>query len=177
MTVLCFIPRKPNSQCTKILLRDTIWKCDYSLRCNEKFLKLLTLGEIVHVYIHTCILMHLRLDFYSLFKTIENMFIFSLQKQTLSRDKETVKRTDTMFINLILKLRIYRQRKASLQSKNFKTSLQLKTKWGSRDGFKGQRPLTLVHTSMYLVSELKKNFLISQEYRFLKVFFSTKTLA
>lgn len=72
--------------------------------------------------------MHLRLDFYSLFKTIENMFIFSLQKQTLSRDKETVKRTDTMFINLILKLRIYRQRKVSLQSKNFKTSLQLKTK-------------------------------------------------
>lgn len=56
--------------------------------------------------------MHSRLDFYSLFKTIENMFIFSLQKQTLSRDKETVKRTDTMFINLILKLRIYRQRKA-----------------------------------------------------------------
>lgn len=45
--------------------------------------------------------MHLRLDFYSLFKTIENMLIFSLQKQTLSRDKETVKRTDTMFINLI----------------------------------------------------------------------------
>lgn len=80
------------------------------------------------MYIHTCILMHLRLDFYSLFKTIENMFIFSLQKQTLSRDKETVKRTDTMFINLILKLRIYRQRKASLQSKNFKTLLQLKTK-------------------------------------------------
>lgn len=72
--------------------------------------------------------MHLRLDFYSLFKTIENMFIFSLQKQTLSRDKETVKRTDTMFINLILKLRIYRQRKASLQNTNFKTSLQLKTK-------------------------------------------------
>lgn len=72
--------------------------------------------------------MHLRLDFYSLFKTIEKMFIFSLQKQTLSRDKETVKRTDTMFINLILKLRIYRQRKASLQSTNFKTSLQLKTK-------------------------------------------------
>lgn len=72
--------------------------------------------------------MHLRLDFYSLFKTIENMFIFSLQKQTLSRDKETVKRTDTMFINLILKLRIYRQRKASLQSKNFKTLLHLKTK-------------------------------------------------
>lgn len=72
--------------------------------------------------------MHLRLDFYSLFKTIENMFIFSLQKQTLSRDKETVKRTDTMFINLILKLRIYRQRKASLQSTNFKTLLQLKTK-------------------------------------------------
>lgn len=80
------------------------------------------------MYIHTCILMHLRLDFYSLFKTIENMFIFSLQKQTLSRDKETVKRTVTMFINLILKLRIYRQRKASLQSKNFKTLLQLKTK-------------------------------------------------
>lgn len=80
------------------------------------------------MYIHTCILMHLRLDFYSLFKTIENMLIFSLQKQTLSRDKETVKRTDTMFINLILKLRIYRQRKASLQSKNFKTLLQLKTK-------------------------------------------------
>lgn len=80
------------------------------------------------MYIHTCILMHLRLDFYSLFKTIENMFIFSLQKQTFSRDKETVKRTDTMFINLILKLRIYRQRKASLQSKNFKTLLQLKTK-------------------------------------------------
>lgn len=80
------------------------------------------------MYIHTCILMHLRLEFYSLFKTIENMFIFSLQKQTLSRDKETVKRTDTMFINLILKLRIYRQRKASLQSKNFKTLLQLKTK-------------------------------------------------
>lgn len=80
------------------------------------------------MYIHTCILMHLRLDFYSLFKTIENMFIFSLQKQTLSRDKETVKRTDTMFINLILKLRIYRQRKASLRSKNFKTLLQLKTK-------------------------------------------------
>lgn len=80
------------------------------------------------MYIHTCILMHLRLDFYSLFKTIEKMFIFSLQKQTLSRDKETVKRTDTMFINLILKLRIYRQRKASLQSKNFKTLLQLKTK-------------------------------------------------
>lgn len=80
------------------------------------------------MYIHTCILMHLRLDFYSLFKTIENMFIFSMQKQTLSRDKETVKRTDTMFINLILKLRIYRQRKASLQSKNFKTLLQLKTK-------------------------------------------------
>lgn len=80
------------------------------------------------MYIHTCILMHLRLDFYSLFKTIENMFIFSLQKQTLSRDKETVKRTYTMFINLILKLRIYRQRKASLQSKNFKTLLQLKTK-------------------------------------------------
>lgn len=80
------------------------------------------------MYIHTCILMHLRLDFYSLFKTIENMFIFSLQKQTISRDKETVKRTDTMFINLILKLRIYRQRKASLQSKNFKTLLQLKTK-------------------------------------------------
>lgn len=80
------------------------------------------------MYIHTCILMHLRLDFYSLFKTIENMFIFSLQKQTLSRDKETVKRTDTMFINLILKLRINRQRKASLQSKNFKTLLQLKTK-------------------------------------------------
>lgn len=72
--------------------------------------------------------MHLRLDFYSLFKTNENMFIFSLQKQTLSRDKETVKRTDTMFINLILKLRINRQRKVSLQSKNFKTSLQLKTK-------------------------------------------------
>lgn len=72
--------------------------------------------------------MHLRLDFYSLFKTIENMFIFSLQKQTLSRDKETVKRTDTMFINLILKLRINRQRKASLQSTNFKTTLQLKTK-------------------------------------------------
>lgn len=72
--------------------------------------------------------MHLRLDFYSLFKTIENMFIFSLQKQTLSRDKETVKRTDTMFINLILKLRINRQRKASLRSKNFKTLLQLKTK-------------------------------------------------
>lgn len=72
--------------------------------------------------------MHLRLDFYSLFKTIENMLIFSLQKQTLSRDKETVKRTDTMFINLILKLRINRQRKDSLQSKNFKTSLQLKTK-------------------------------------------------
>lgn len=72
--------------------------------------------------------MHLRLDFYILFKTIENMFIFSLQKQTLSRDKETVKRTDTMFINLILKLRIYRQRKASLQSKNFKTLLQSKTK-------------------------------------------------
>lgn len=72
--------------------------------------------------------MHLRLDFYSLFKTIENMFIFSLQKQTLSRDKETVKRTDTMFINLILKLRINRQRKASLQSTNFKTLLQLKTK-------------------------------------------------
>lgn len=72
--------------------------------------------------------MHLRLDFYSLFKTIENMLIFSLQKQTFSRDKETVKRTDTMFINLILKLRIYRQRKASLLSKNFKTSLQLKTK-------------------------------------------------
>lgn len=72
--------------------------------------------------------MHLRLDFYSLFKTIENMFIFSLQKQTLSRDKETVKRTDTMFINLILKLRINRQRKASLQSKNVKTLLQLKTK-------------------------------------------------
>lgn len=72
--------------------------------------------------------MHLRLDFYSLFKTIENMFIFSLQKQTLSRDKETVKRTDTMFINLILKLRINRQRKAILQSKNFKTSFQLKTK-------------------------------------------------
>lgn len=126
------------------------------------------------IYIHTCILMHLRLDFYSLFKTIENMFIFSLQKQTLSRDKETVKRTDTMFINLILKLRINRQRKASLQSTNFKTSLQLKTKWGSRDSFKGQRPLTLVHTSMYLVSELKKNFLISQEYRFLKVFFPQK---
>lgn len=80
------------------------------------------------MYIHTCILMHLRLDFYSLFKTIENMLIFSLQKQTLSRDKETVKRTDTMFINLILKLRINRQWKASLQSKNFKTSLQLKTK-------------------------------------------------
>lgn len=80
------------------------------------------------MYIHTCILMHLRLDFYSLFKTIENMLIFSLQKQTFSRDKETVKRTDTMFINLILKLRIYRQRKASLQSKNFKTLLQLKTK-------------------------------------------------
>lgn len=80
------------------------------------------------MYIHTCILMHLRLDFYSLFKTIENMFIFSLQKQTLSRDKETVKRTDTMFINLILKLRINRQRKASLQSTNFKTTLQLKTK-------------------------------------------------
>lgn len=80
------------------------------------------------MYIHTCILMHLRLDFYSLFKTIENMFIFSLQKQTLSRDKETVKRTDTMFINLILKLRINRHRKASLQSTNFKTSLQLKTK-------------------------------------------------
>lgn len=80
------------------------------------------------MYIHTCILMHLRLDFYSLFKTIENMFIFSLQKQTPSRDKETVKRTDTMFINLILKLRIYRQRKASLQSKHFKTLLQLKTK-------------------------------------------------
>lgn len=80
------------------------------------------------MYIHTCILMHLHLDFYSLFKTIENMLIFSLQKQTLSRDKETVKRTDTMFINLILKLRIYRQRKASLQSKNFKTLLQLKTK-------------------------------------------------
>lgn len=80
------------------------------------------------MYIHTCILMHLRLDLYSLFKTIENMFIFSLQKQTVSRDKETVKRTDTMFINLILKLRIYRQRKASLQSKNFKTLLQLKTK-------------------------------------------------
>lgn len=80
------------------------------------------------MYIHTCILMHLRLDFYSLFRTIENMLIFSLQKQTLSRDKETVKRTDTMFINLILKLRIYRQRKASLQSKNFKTLLQLKTK-------------------------------------------------
>lgn len=80
------------------------------------------------MYIHTCILMHLRLDFYSLFKTIENMFIFSLQKQTISRDKETVKRTDTMFINLILKLRIYRQRKACLQSKNFKTLLQLKTK-------------------------------------------------
>lgn len=117
---------------------------------------------------------HLRLDFYSLFKTIENMFIFSLQKQTLSRDKETVKRTDTIFINLILKLRINRQWKASLQSKNFKTLLQLKTKWGSRDGFKGQRPLTLVHTSMYLVSELKKNFLISQEYRFLKVFFPQK---
>lgn len=56
------------------------------------------------------------------------MFIFSLQKQTLSRDKETVKRTDTMFINLNLKIRINRQRKASLQSKNFKTSLQLKTK-------------------------------------------------
>lgn len=56
------------------------------------------------------------------------MFIFSLQKQTLSRDKETVKRTDTIFINLILKLRINRQWKASLQSKNFKTSLQLKTK-------------------------------------------------
>lgn len=72
--------------------------------------------------------MHLRLDFYSLFKTIENMFIYSLQKQTLSRDKETVKRTDTMFINLILKLRINRQRKASLQSTNFKTSLQWKTK-------------------------------------------------
>lgn len=72
--------------------------------------------------------MHLRLEFYSLFKTIENMFIFSLQKQTLSRDKETVKRTDTMFINLILKLRINRQWKASLQSKNFKTSLQLETK-------------------------------------------------
>lgn len=72
--------------------------------------------------------MHLRLDFYSLFKTIENMLIFSLQKQTLSRDKETVKRTDTMFINLILKLRINRQWKASLQSKNFKTLLQLKTK-------------------------------------------------
>lgn len=72
--------------------------------------------------------MHLRLDFYSLFKTIENMFIFSLQKQTLSRDKETVKRTDTIFINLILKLRINRQRKASLRSKNFKTLLQLKTK-------------------------------------------------
>lgn len=122
------------------------------------------------IYTHV-FYMHLRLDFYSLFKTIENMFIFSLQKQTLSRDKETVKRTDTMFINLILKLRINRQRKASLQSTNFKTSLQLKTKWGSRDGFKGQRPLTLVHTSMYLVSELKKNFLISQEYRFLKVFF------
>lgn len=80
------------------------------------------------MYIHTCILMHLRLDFYSLFKTIENMLIFSLQKQTLSRDKETVKRTDTMFINLILKLRINRQWKASLQSKNFKTLLQLKTK-------------------------------------------------
>lgn len=80
------------------------------------------------MYIHTCILMHLRLDFYSLFKTIENMFIFSLQKQTLSRDKETVKRTDTIFINLILKLRINRQWKASLQSKNFKTLLQLKTK-------------------------------------------------
>lgn len=72
--------------------------------------------------------MHLRLDFYSLFRTIENMLIFSLQKQTLSRDKETVKRTDTMFINLILKLRINRQWKASLQSKNFKTLLQLKTK-------------------------------------------------
>lgn len=80
------------------------------------------------MYKHICILMHLRLDFYSLFKTIENLLIFSLQKQTLSRDKETVKRTDTMFINLILKLRIYRQRKASLQSKNFKTLLQLKTK-------------------------------------------------
>lgn len=80
------------------------------------------------MYIHTCILMHLRLDFYSLFKTIENMLIFSLQKQTLSRDKETIKRTDTIFINLILKLRIYRQRKASLQSKNFKTLIQLKTK-------------------------------------------------
>lgn len=72
--------------------------------------------------------MHLRLDFYSLFKTIENMFIFSLQKQTLSRDKETVKRTDTMFINLILKLRIYRQRKASLQSKNFKNIITIENK-------------------------------------------------